>query len=202
MKVGSKEKKIWTCVGNTGKSTAVTGYFLSMDQEVRDHVPKIMNSIAAQIYYCLLKRGCTKDRIQNNVQVLFHQRAKSNYHQIKVLKLARSSKNNGQGGMWRYHYSGKDQRIDVDLALFLSQLKEKQHEREFKASAILYGQTKPGDLEGYNFAEEQSLTTLNTNRDKLARLLVLNTLAKSLYIIRSTKGGSIDGSEMRKRRNK
>ena len=44
---------------------------MSTDQEIRDHVPKIMNSIAAQIYYWLLKRGCTKEGIQNNCRYCF-----------------------------------------------------------------------------------------------------------------------------------
>ena len=43
--------------------------------------------------------------------------------------------------------------IDLDLALSPGQLKKEQQEIEFEASAILYSQTKTGDLEGYNFYE-------------------------------------------------
>ena len=58
------------CVVNTGRGT-VTGYFSSTDQEIRDHKPKIVNSIAAQIYYWLVKRGCTKEGIQNMFKYCF-----------------------------------------------------------------------------------------------------------------------------------
>ena len=83
--------------------------------------------------------------------------------------------------------------IDVDLALSLAQQRDKQQEKEFEAIAISYGQTKPGEFNGYNFKEEQSLTTLNTKQSKMARSLTSNTLAKFLYSIGSTEGG-IKGS--------
>ena len=60
---------------------------------------------------------------------------------------------------------------------------------------ISYGKTKPGDFNGYNFEEEQSPTTLNTKRSKMARSLASNTLEKSLYSIGSTEGGNSEGSD-------
>ena len=84
--------------------------------------------------------------------------------------------------------------IDLDLALSPAQQREKQQKTEVEATAISYGLIKPGDFEGHNFEEEQSLTTLNTKRSKMARSLASNTLAKSLYSIGSTKGGNNKGS--------
>jgi hypothetical protein len=50
----------------------------------------------------------------------------------------------------------------MDLAFSLAQLEEKKQENMFEASVILYGQTKPGDFEGYTFSEEQLLEEMVT----------------------------------------
>jgi hypothetical protein len=64
----------------------VTGYFSSTDQEVRDHVPKIMNSIAAQIYYWLLKRGWTKEGIQEMFKYCFTNKQNRSISRSKYLQ--------------------------------------------------------------------------------------------------------------------
>ena len=47
--------------------------------------------------------------------------------------------------------AAKSAGIDLDLALSPAQRREKQQEKDFEATAILYGQTKPGDFDGQNF---------------------------------------------------
>jgi hypothetical protein len=44
------------------------GYFPSSDQEIRDHIPKVADSIAAQLFYWLRKHGCTLEGIKKYSQ--------------------------------------------------------------------------------------------------------------------------------------
>ena len=146
MKIGSGEKKIWTCVVNMGRGT-VTRYFSSTDQDVSDHAPNIMNSIAAQIYYWLLKRGCTKEGIQKMFKYCFMHKqnrsiTRSKYSQ-GVAKITDEICND-------IITAGRSAWIDLDLALSPAQRSEKHQEKEFEATAISYGQIKPGEFEGHN----------------------------------------------------
>jgi len=97
--------------------------------------------------------------------------------------------------------AAKSAGIDINLALSPAQRRKKQQEKELKATAISYGQIKPGDFEGHNFEEVQSLTTLNTKWSKTVRSLASNTLAKSVYSIGSTEGGNSKGSNKEDKEN-
>ncbi len=62
MTVGTEGKKMLIWAVNTPQGVMV--YFLSSDQEIRDHIPKVADSIAARLFYWLRKRGCTLEGIK------------------------------------------------------------------------------------------------------------------------------------------
>ena len=47
--VGTEGKKMLICAVNTQQG--VIGYFPSSDQEIRDHIPQVANSIAPQLFF-------------------------------------------------------------------------------------------------------------------------------------------------------
>lgn len=55
---GDKKKNLFTCVVE-GYNGSVCGFFSSVDPEIKERIPLIRTTIAPQLYYFLIKRGCT-----------------------------------------------------------------------------------------------------------------------------------------------
>ena len=193
MTIGEDSKGVWTSLVVSGQGT-VHGYFSSTDQEIRDHIPKIQNCIAAQAYFWLIKRGCKATGIKRMFKKCF-----------TVEQIQKISKSKYANGVARV----KDEEdgdniiseairagIDLNLGLTATQLKEQRKDKEYDAAAISYGQAMPGAFEGHDFSEELSLTTLNTKKTRNDEAsLATNTMAHSRFSIGSTVGAPNDSDD-------
>jgi hypothetical protein len=56
------EKKVWICL-STGTNGTTTGYFLSVIEEIREHVAAFILCPAAQVYLWLQCRGCLMEDV-------------------------------------------------------------------------------------------------------------------------------------------
>ena len=191
MTVGTEGKKMLICAVNTPQG--VVGYFPSSDQEIRDHIPKVADSIAPQLFFWLRKRGCTAEGINRMFKKCF------SLEQLQ--KITRSKYAHGIAVMTDNDCddiieAAKQAGVDLNLGLSATQLREKKMEREFMASAITFGQAVPGGFESHNFADELSLTTLDLNKTASGHSVAENTMAKSMFSIASSTGnGSKDDSD-------
>ena len=184
MTIGEDSKGVWTSLVVSGQGI-VHGYFSSTDQEIRDHIPKIQNCMAAQAYYWLIKRGCKAKSIKRMFKKCF------TVEQIQ--KISKSKYANGVARVKEEEdgdniiSEAKRAGIDLNLGLSATQLMEKRKDKEYDAAAISYGQAMPGAFEGHDFSEELSLTTLNTKKTKTEEdSIATNTMAHSKFSISST----------------
>jgi hypothetical protein len=198
---GILRKKLFTCVAEAGNGV-VCGYFSSVDQIIKDRVPKIRTTIAAQQYYFLIKRGVTTESIKRMFKKAF------TIEQNKSVSSSRYSKTEGYAQVKEevgddIIRAAEAAGIDTSLGLTASQRRERRDNKEFDATQIpfgknlteaeqglTYGASEVGAFEAYdNFVEEQSQTMFHTRRSNNSRSVAINTLAQSKYSI----GGSSTG---------
>jgi hypothetical protein len=63
-------KKVWICL-STGTNGTTTGYFLSVIEEIREHVAAFIPCPAAQVYWWLGCRGCLMEDVNQLIRHCF-----------------------------------------------------------------------------------------------------------------------------------
>ena len=189
---GDKKKNLFTCVVE-GYNGSVCGFFSSVDQEIKERIPLIRTTIASQLYYFLIKRGCTGESIKRMFRKVF------TIDQNKSITLSKYNKETGLAVVAAEE--GDDiiraaelVGIDTSLGLTAAQRKERRESKEVDANQIsfgmTFGETKVGAFEAFNVSETQSLTSLHSRRSTTAQSLAANTLAQSKYSIDSNSVNS------------
>jgi hypothetical protein len=56
------KKKVWICL-STGSNGMSTGYFLSIVEDIKEHVAAFVLCPGAQVYWWLRRRGCVTEDI-------------------------------------------------------------------------------------------------------------------------------------------
>ena len=205
---GKLKKKLFTCVADSGNGV-VCGYFSSVDQSIKDRVPKISWTIAAQLYNFLIKRGVTTESIKRMFKKAF------TIEQNKSVSSSKYSKREGFAKV-KEEVMGDDifraaeaAGIDTSLGLTASQRRERWDNTEFDATQIsfrnnlmeaeqvlTYCASEVGAFEAYDdLREEQSQTTLHTRRSNNSRSVAINTLAQSQYSIGNSSSGDNSTNE-------
>jgi len=199
---GDKKKNLFTCVVE-GYNGSVCGFFSSVDPDIKERIPLIRSTIAPQLYYFLIKRGCTGESIKRMFRKVF------TIEQNKSITLSKFNKETGLAVVAAEE--GDDiiraaelVGIDTSLGLTAAQRKERKESKEVDADQILFGmtlgKTKVGAFEAFNVSETQSLTSLHSRKSTTAQSVAANTLAQSKYSIDSNSmnsdgQGSLEGDE-------
>ena len=189
---GDKKKNLFTCVVE-GYNGSVCGFFSSVDPDIKERIPLIRSTIAPQLYYFLIKRGCTGESIKRMFRKVF------TIEQNKSITLSRFNKATGLAVVTAEE--GDDiiraaelVGIDTSLGLTAAQRKERKGSKEVDADQISFGmtlgETQVGAFEAFNVSETQSLTSLHSRRSKSERSVAANTLAQSKYSIESNSMNS------------
>ena len=121
-----------------GYNGLVCGFFSSVDHGIKDHIPLIRTTIAAQLYYFLIKRGCTGESIKRMFNKVF------TMDQNRKVTGSKFSKKTGMAVV--KEEEGDDiiraaqlMSIDTSLGRMASQRKESRDNKEFDASQIAFG---------------------------------------------------------------
>ena len=116
----------------------VCGYFSSVDQSIKDRVPKIRTTIAAQLYYFLIKRGVTAESIKKMFKKAFTIEQNKNVFASKYSKtegFAKVKEEVGDDIIRAAEAAG----IDTSLGLTAAQHREQHDNKEFDATQIAFG---------------------------------------------------------------
>ena len=189
---GDKKKNLFTCVVE-GYNGSVCGFFSSVDPEIKERIPLIRTTIAPQLFYFLIKRGCTGESIKRMFRKVF------TIDQNKSITLSKFNKKTGLAVVAAEE--GDDiiraaelVGIDTSLGLTAAQRKERQESKEVDVNQISFGmtlgETQIGAFEAFNVSETQSLTSLHSRRSTTAQSVAANTLAQSKYSIDSNSVNS------------
>jgi hypothetical protein len=174
------KKNLFTTVVQ-GTSGTVLGIFSSVNLETNDIISKISHIIAPQSYYKLLKMGRKAKDIKRFLRKVF------TADQVSNVSHSKYDKKTGLAQVTNAHMEDIISAalllgIDTSLGLTKSQLKERKEALEYDARAITFGQAKEGNFLAIDVNEEQSMTTLHTQRSQ-ARSTAENTMANTVFSI-------------------
>jgi hypothetical protein len=205
------EKKVWICL-STGTNGISTGYFLSIVEEIEEHVAAFVLCPGAQVYWWLCRRGCVTEDINRMIRHCFLLSQQQKVTQSMYLKdlghaaVDQSDANNiinaaMTQGIYNLTLGLSDNERRVMVA-------GKAHE----ATAITYGEARESAMEAHNLSSNASITTTHSNNKKkrdTKSVASEKTLAKSVYSIDTSKvtedntdeerNGSGEGSNNNKR---
>jgi hypothetical protein len=159
------KKKVWICL-LTGTNRLSTGYFLSVVEDIKEHVAAFVLCPGAQVYWWLRRRGCVTEDVNRMIRHCFTLSQQQKVTQSKYLK---------DLGHAPIDQSDADDIINAattqgiyDLTLGLpdnercAMVAGKAH----KESAITYGEAKEGAMEAHNFSSTASITTIHSKNEK------------------------------------
>jgi hypothetical protein len=193
------KKKVWICL-LTGTHGMSTGYFLSVVEDIKEHVAAFVLCLGAQVYWWLRRRGCITEDVNRMIRHCFTLSQQQKITQSKYLK------DLGHAGI---DQSDADNIINAattqgiyDLTLGL--LDKEKHAmvvgKAHEASAITYGEAKEGALEANNFLLTASITTIHLKNEKkrdAKSVASEKTLAELVYSIDTLKVTEDDTDEER-----
>jgi hypothetical protein len=64
------KKKVWICL-STGSNGMSTGYFLSIAEDIKEHVAAFVLCPGAQVYWWLCRRGCVTEDVNRLIRHCF-----------------------------------------------------------------------------------------------------------------------------------
>jgi hypothetical protein len=188
-------KKVWIRL-STGTNGTTTAYFLSVIEEIREHMAAFILCQAAQVYWWLQCRGCLTEDINRLIPHCF-----TLSQQQKVTK----SKYVKDAGHVIIDQTDADDIINAattqgiyDLTLGLSDKERrtivtgKAHE----ASVITYREARGGLMEAHNFLSAASITSIHTRNKKkrdTSSVATAKSLAKSVFSIGTTTSKDTEG---------
>ena len=181
--------KVWICL-STGLNGMTTGYFLSVVQEILEHVKAFIACPGAQVYWWLRRLGCLTEDVNRLIRHCFtlsQQQKVTASKYLKDLGHAVVERTDGDDIMQASSSEGI-----YDLTLGLSD-KERWSlgSRGHDAAAITFGEAKEGAIEAHNFSAALSPTSLCSakGRGRGARESPAPnpTLAQSVYSIGTSK---------------
>ena len=129
---GVGKKNIFTCIVEGGNGT-VFGYFSSVDPEIKEQIPKIRSTIAAQMYFFLIKRGCKADSIKKMFKKTFTIDQNISVSASKYSKtegIAKVREEEGDDIIRAAELAG----INTSLGLTAAQRRERRDNKEFEAT--------------------------------------------------------------------
>ncbi len=154
------KKKVWICL-STGTNRMSTGYFLSVVEDIKEHVAAFVFCPGVQVYWWLCRRGCVTEDVNRMIRHCFTLSQQQKVTQSKYVK---------DLGHAAIDQSDADNIINAattqgiyDLTLGLSD--KERHAmvagKAHKASAITYGEAKEGVMEAHNFLSTALITTIH-----------------------------------------
>ncbi len=159
------DKKVWICV-STGSNGMSMGYFLSVLQEISEHVAAFIASPGAQVYWWLRRQECITVDVNKLIRHCFTLSQQQKVLSSKYLKDLGHTVVDRTDGNDIIHTSNLEGIYDLSLGLSDKERGSLVALRGYDAAAITYGKAKEGAIEAYNFSAALSVTSLHSAREK------------------------------------
>ncbi len=183
------KKKVWICL-LTGTNRMSTGYFLTVVEDIKEHVAAFVLCPGVQVYWWLCRRGCVMEDVNKMIRHCFTLLQQQKVAQSKYLR---------DLGCAAIDQSDADNIINAATTQGIYHLTLGLSDKErcavvagkaHKASAITYGEAKEGAMEAHNFSTTASITTIHSKNEKkrdAKSVASEKTPAKLVYSIDTSK---------------
>jgi hypothetical protein len=183
------EEKVWICL-STGSNGMSTGYFLSVVEDIKEHVAAFVLCPEAQLYWWLHRRGCVMEDVNRLIRHCFtlsHQQKVTKSKYLKDLSHAALDQSDADNIINAATTQGI---YDLTLGLLDKERHVLVVGKAHEASAVTYGEAKEGAVEAHNFSSTASVTTIHSSNERkrdAKSVASSKTLAESVYSIDTSK---------------